>query len=1362
MKKLIRFCCCLVAAGAAFGASGAELAEGYRQLEWLYINGASWTLSGYTPSDTDRIEMTVRLQEDAYAQIPLFCACGTAAGQDVVQCRVTHDWGKSTTLCFRRNNGNEVALEVKTKWFRPCTVVFDGAALKGSCDDAVCELTEGSFTPGSELAFFAQHTLGPNLKSTSKVTTCNNVNYCRYYFYSVRIYSADGTLVREYVPAEDLTAAEDKTRYGLFETQTQGFYANCGSKAFGAPRYLRVTPDAPGGGDGQSWASAMTLDEALAVANGTTYKSCAIMLKTGTYCPAQQLEITQDVSMCGGYAGTADDAFSDANSVSVIDGQDQLNTLVNISHGADYREDFRRLEFRSAARCAVSKSVQYKTAGMMAFSDCRFVGNGCSADADYGGSGCGIYFSGMPENLGSGSCLWVSNCVFAGNAYNKTSDRKMVYGGRAVAISNLGGGAQFLDCQFVTNGIAWTQPLAGDAPSSSTAGAGVVLSTSSPTVMERCVFRGNRYIADANASVVKFENTQKTVSWRVALTNCLFVGNEGVAPAQARLTSAPNGVVVIKDTVRGTASDVVNCTFAYNTVDTTAGSAGLCIADGLVKVRNSIFYGNLIAPSGLYGSDLRLTASTAVCDLDYSLFGGTTSSNLYAVGGATLDIQSHVIAGDPQFNSTFADFEKLLVITNKTNEATKLRDFAADDATRDAAVALDVHVSSGTSPAVDTGDESPWYNEPDPNGEHINLGAYGNTSEAHTTDAVQPEIVDGSLAVSFPYETSQPHVSFEMGGEGDYMSAVAEILWTTNGTDWVSYETLTGLGNGDVVDQDLLICFVQGSDLQVKVSVSASGAQTRVAVLSTKVTYPCPPSWGKGGGAGVLHVHAGATGDGSGRDWFNATTTMPPDTASLPYGTEEVWVAADSGDLVKGVTYEFTSPIVIRGGFACSECSASERAPGAMTLLDCEDDIETCVQFRNGETVHISTKITLDGFDFARAKMNGLYCRIGPIGEVDVLNCAFTANGLTGDQWYNTNGGNGGRAIYTFPSFYQGGGIFVCSNCTFRGNAAFVTGATTWVGQQGGSAAVTVKSQKSAMFADCTFTTNGIAWKKPIGVMDIVDMCGGAALYVTDTPLSLTRCEFRANRGIAGDDTYERAIVALANTVSSRPWTCGITNCLFVGNELPSRSAAFTSLASGALSINDTTRQRTAEIVNCTFAYNIANSTNAAAGLSVKAGDVKVRNSVFYGNRQISTATQGSDIFVTKAGASADVDYSFVTSLEDANVAMVEDATLTFGDNMKTGNPKFTTPIAAFDSLVSTCKIGTFDTLVFQPDAATLAGVMALDVHEKRRSPLIDTGDPASEWANEPKPNGSRVNMGAYGNTSEAALSSKGLMLLVK
>ena len=40
-------------------------------------------------------------------------------------------------------------------------------------------------------------------------------------------------------------------------------------------------------------------------------------------------------------------------------------------------------------------------------------------------------------------------------------------------------------------------------------------------------------------------------------------------------------------------------------------------------------------------------------------------------------------------------------------------------------------------------------------------------------------------------------------------------------------------------------------------------------------------------------------------------------------------------------------------------------------------------------------------------------------------------------------------------------------------------------------------------------------------------------------------------------------------------------------------------------------------------------------------------------------------------------------------------------------------------------------------------------------SPAIDAGDPASDFAKEPKPNGGRINLGVYGNTVQASKSGK-------
>jgi predicted outer membrane repeat protein len=48
------------------------------------------------------------------------------------------------------------------------------------------------------------------------------------------------------------------------------------------------------------------------------------------------------------------------------------------------------------------------------------------------------------------------------------------------------------------------------------------------------------------------------------------------------------------------------------------------------------------------------------------------------------------------------------------------------------------------------------------------------------------------------------------------------------------------------------------------------------------------------------------------------------------------------------------------------------------------------------------------------------------------------------------------------------------------------------------------------------------------------------------------------------------------------------------------------------------------------------------------------------------------------------------------------------------------------------------------------------DFHLLPGSPAIDAGDPNSDWSNEPWPNGERINMGAYGNTSEATRSPAG------
>ncbi|MCP4710931.1 MAG: T9SS type A sorting domain-containing protein, partial [Planctomycetes bacterium] len=47
------------------------------------------------------------------------------------------------------------------------------------------------------------------------------------------------------------------------------------------------------------------------------------------------------------------------------------------------------------------------------------------------------------------------------------------------------------------------------------------------------------------------------------------------------------------------------------------------------------------------------------------------------------------------------------------------------------------------------------------------------------------------------------------------------------------------------------------------------------------------------------------------------------------------------------------------------------------------------------------------------------------------------------------------------------------------------------------------------------------------------------------------------------------------------------------------------------------------------------------------------------------------------------------------------------------------------------------------------------DYHLQSNSPCIDAGDPDFDYSNEPEPNGGRINIGAYGNTEQAAPSDQ-------
>jgi Ca2+-binding EF-hand superfamily protein len=66
-----------------------------------------------------------------------------------------------------------------------------------------------------------------------------------------------------------------------------------------------------------------------------------------------------------------------------------------------------------------------------------------------------------------------------------------------------------------------------------------------------------------------------------------------------------------------------------------------------------------------------------------------------------------------------------------------------------------------------------------------------------------------------------------------------------------------------------------------------------------------------------------------------------------------------------------------------------------------------------------------------------------------------------------------------------------------------------------------------------------------------------------------------------------------------------------------------------------------------------------------------------------------------------------------------------------------------------------FDLQILSDSYLTAQQLQGTWVQDNTSSPCINAGDPESDWSAEPRPNGKRINMGAFGGTNQA--SKKGL-----
>ena len=1097
-------------------------------------------------------------------------------------------------------------------------------------------------------------------------------------------------------------------------------------------------------GDGLSWASPMSLPTAIS----TAVEGDTILLKAGEYDITAQISLAKVITIKGGLAGT-DDTTLDPSGKTTLNAFDRtgFSYIFNVSTAvADATNVFENICFTRAYRRAINKTGR----SHIAFRNCRFFRNGVRllVSKDYNGGG--VYLNG-----GASSEAYFDSCLFDCNAHTNnpgtTAARTMMLQGAGLYANSMK--RVYIDnCDFLTNCMqnvnftSWS--TAGQDGGD---GGAAILANAAPLTVRSSRFIANRAPGrDTRGGTVRLTgNCNNSV-----FTNCLFVGNK-TTPANGSLSNRGAALTVMMDSLARKV-EVIDCTFAYNYSYASTSAAGLMISAGTALVRNSIFYGNHVADSSHtahYGRDIVVIGGSGYADVDYSLITGEGEYYLSSELASHLTLGEHVVYGDPLFG-TMLSAAKTAVNANNAANVASILDF-------------DVHegaLDSGYSRAIDGSDPaSPYANEPAPNGGVRNLGYYGNTAEAATSQTGVPVLTASDIAITFADDTV-PTVTATLGGDDMYNAHIKIELAKAYGGAAAESRVDSSVQPGETVTLAGVDLYEPGSTVYVTVTVTVPGQTPVVVEKSATVTGTLPPYYGHGGGANVIHVRQGAKGRKDGTSWTDAfdSFTLAQKALAGDATKTEIWVAGKITESFAPSSVTIAAPLVIRGGFAGVEDSIAERPEGTLSTLDGARAYDL-LKLANAA----ANPLAVERMIFTRARLNA-FVNSG-VGALAVTNCQFLDNSTRANNNSLDATGRGVNLSGAFTASF--------TNCVWRGNVKTGAGSS-----QAQGSAIYANGLSRLFLDDCLFVTNGMSATGGIaGSSPGRDNCDGDCLWMNGTPITARNCHFRGNRGgirsgSGGTISGTGGVILLAGASGNSAFT----NCTFAGNwggfAEASISTSSMGAGGGALDIRLSTTGAKVDFEQCTLAYNLGDSRYCPGGLNIERGTVSMHNSIIYGNKRGKNATVGHDIHVLATGrlnlshcrlTAEDPDNPGVPLADCVSVASADTLTC---DNLTFGDPLFATSLADFQSNVLTSGDYTY----MRNNAAGAKFIADIDVHlrsiagmsrndgtryedEGNYSPAIDAGDPDSAYANEPDPNGERVNLGAYGNTAEASCTVAGI-----
>ena len=1086
-------------------------------------------------------------------------------------------------------------------------------------------------------------------------------------------------------------------------------------------------------GTGLSWDSPMSLESAIT----TAQEGDTILLKAGEYDITAQISLDKALTIKGGLAGS-DDTTLDPSGKTTLNAFDRtaFNYIFNVSTDViDATNVFENICFTRAYRRGVYKSGK----SHIVFRNCRFYRNGVryllTANADATRDGGGIRLSG-----GTSSEAYFDSCLFDCNAHTNFVARNSALAGAGIYSSSMK--RVYVDnCDFFTNCLenAAFSNHAQVGQDGGEGGAAIWMSATPITVRSSRFFANRAPGRDGRGGTVRMTGNCDGS----AFTNCLFVGNK-TTHTTGTPTSCGSALSVNMDTSERR-MEIIGCTFAYNASYSSTSAAGFTVVRGTAYVRNSIFYGNHVndsAHTAYYGRDI-VAHGNGFVDIDYSLITGEGEYYISEIASSgSLSIGDHMIYGDPLFGTTLSAAKTAVGVSSGTADVASI-------------LAFDVHedaLGSGYSRAIDGSDPAaPYANEPAPNGGVRNLGYYGNTVEAATSQCGIPVLTESDVVITFADDTV-PTVTATLGGSDMYNANVKIEIAKSQGGPSSEIRSVSSIQPGETVTLAGGGLYVPGSTLYVTVTVMAPGQTPVVVETSATVTGTLPAHYGHGGGPNVIHVREGAKGRKDGTNWTDAFDSFTVAQKSLAGDAtkKEVWVAGKITETFAPSTVTIAAPLVIRGGFTGVEDSIDERPEGTFSTLDGANTYDL-LKLSNAA----ANPLAVERIIFTRAGQLA-FVNSGA-GALAVTNCQFNSNQAP-------KGDVEGRGVNL-----QGAFTASFTNCTWRGNIK-----TTGGSHQAQGSAIYAKGLSRLFLDGCLFVTNGMSATGGIaGASPGRDGCDGDCLWMLDTPITARNCHFRGNRGGIRGNTGGVILLSGASGNSA------FTNCTFVGNwGAWAESYIATSdmgKGGGALDIRLSTTGAKVDFEHCTLAYNLGDSRYCPGGLNIEKGTVSMHNSIIYGNKRGKNATVGHDIHVLADGRLS-LSYCRLTE-EDGEtagkpslvyVSEASDGLITY-DNLTFGDPLFITSLKDFQANVKTSGDYTY----MRNDTEGANFISSIDVHlrsaagmfdnsgsfidtEIITSSAIDKGDPDSDFSNELEPNGYRTNLGAYGNTKEASMTPGG------